>query len=394
MNIKKNWLYVFLTIVSLLLLVWYTFYTMLFLGFDQKESFSYSAITKMSIVLMALLVMYVSGNNRQTSFTMLWILWSVWLLVDFYFLGLKGNGISNILHATFCPMIFVLFYTMSLFCHHIRDITTVGFFLISLLSIYMVFINLSQIKGVIVGEEMATTNLVYWCLCPLPILLFLEKNWQRAIVIGVITIVVLITGKRSATIAMAFIILFFIFESISSSRHKTRNIIFVSVFVFVLLFFVTTYFENIFSSSIGRLASMREDEGSGRLQIYGDVFHTMNNNSFVDWVVGRGYGSIEVTRHSNAHNDALQMLFEFGVVGLIVYVIMIVNIIKRMIVLKNNKSTYYCGYASSVSITIMLGLVSNLIVFYSYFAFICAYWGLIEAEMVKSGLVKQIIVKK
>ena len=73
--------------------------------------------------------------------------------------------------------------------------------------------------------------------------------------------------------------------------------------------------------------------------------------------------------------------------------IMLVNVLKRTIILRKEKSHYYIGYAASVVIVLVLGLVSNLFVFYSYFAFICAFWGIVEAKMVQSGFLKYSIVK-
>ncbi|MBQ3946470.1 MAG: hypothetical protein II670_12820, partial [Alphaproteobacteria bacterium] len=115
----------------------------------------------------------------------------------------------------------------------------------------------------------------------------------------------------------------------------------------------------------------------------------LEQNSIGDWILGRGYGSIVLSRHTNAHNDALQMLFEYGIIGLFVYIAMFIYAIKRARVLRRNNSEYYLGYAISIVIFIVLGMVSNLVVFNSYFAFICAFWGIVESKLVQNKLIRR-----
>lgn len=390
--LKKVTIYNFFTIIAIALFGWYTYHSIQSLGFETTAGFSYDAITKLVIIAMAVLSMILSKNRVYTNFSILWIFWSVWLFILFFMFGLRGVGISNILHVTFCPMTFILFYTMTLYSDKITQITFIGFIFIYLLSLYLILLNLSTVIGVQLGEGTAITNLIYWCLCPLPILLLSKKRWVIPIAIGITFVIVILTGKRSATIAIAFIVLAYIINEMKG-RFSAKKILGVILLFVAFVFLINTYFENTFLGVMERMSNMKDDQGSGRIPLYLDVFNVMKDNTFIDWLLGRGYGSITITRHTNAHNDALQMLFEYGIVGLIVYGLMILYIIKRLIVLYKQNSIYYMGYASSVIITVMLGLVSNLIVFYSYFAFICAFWGIVEAKMAQSKFVNLIYVK-
>ena len=390
--LKKVTIYNFFTIIAIALFGWYTYHSIQSLGFETTAGFSYAAITKLAIITMAILSMILSRNRVQTNFTILWIFWSVWLFILFFMFGLRGNGISNILSVTFCPMSFILFYTMTLHSDKIPQITFVGFIFIYLISLYLILLNLLTIKAVQLGEETAVTNLIYWCLCSLPVLLLSKKRWVMPIAIGITFIIVILTGKRSATIAIAFIVLAYVIN-VMKGRFSVKRILGIILLFVAFIFLINTYFENTFIGVMERMSNMKDDQGSGRIPLYQDVFNVMNDNTLLDWFLGRGYGSITITRHTNAHNDALQMLFEYGIVGLIVYGLMTLYIIKRMIVLYKQNSIYYMGYASSVIITVMLGLVSNLIVFYSYFAFICAFWGIVEAKMVQSKLIKTWYIK-
>jgi O-antigen ligase len=279
---------------------------------------------------------------------------------------------------------------MTLYSDRIRQVGIIGFLIVYVVASYLIIVNLSRILDVNIGEDVGVSNLIFWCLCVVPVLLLVNKKWVRSVTIVLSILIVLVTGKRSATIAIALVLLTYILDSTSSGERKKGSTIGIIIFVMVLYFVISRYLEGTFLGVINRLGSMQEDRGSGRLTIYQDVINVLKENNFADWLVGRGRGSIKITRHSNAHNDALQMLFEFGIVGLIGYIMLLVYIFKRLIVLRKSKSTTYLSYATSVIITVVLGLVSNLVVFHSYFAFICAYWGIVEAEMVNKNLIRKI----
>lgn len=385
--LKKTNIYNLFAVLTIVLLVWYTYHSIQSLGFETTAGFSYAAITKLAIIAMAIFTIVISRNRIQTNFTILWIFWVVWLFILFFMFGLRGKGIADIFHVTFCPMTFILFYNMSLYSDKISRISFVGFILLYLMSLYLILLNITTIIGVQIGEETAITNIIYWCLCPLPILLLGRKRWVIPIAIGITFIIVILTGKRSATIAIAFIVLAYIINEMKG-RFSAKKILGVILLIVALVFLINTYFKSTFIGVMERMADMKDDQGSGRIPLYNDVFDVMKDNTFIDWFLGRGYGSITLTGHTNAHNDALQMLFEYGIVGLVVYGLMIFYILKRLLVLRKQNSVYYIGYASSVILTGMLGLVSNLIVFYSYFSFLCAFWGIIEAKMVQSKSIK------
>lgn len=389
--IKKNRIYIFLTIITMALLIWFTYQSMLSLGFEWTTAMSYEAIIKLAIDIMAVIVIIISVNRTQSGFSILWLCWSIWLLIYVYIFGMGGRGVANLFHVTFCPMVFLLFYTMSLYCEKIKQIGLMGFIIIYVIACYLNITNLTQILSVTLGEDSGVTNLVFWCLCALPFLLLFEKRWIQIVFLGATFIIVLLTGKRSAMISMLLIFVVYLFF-FSRGRHNIWGTCIVLGFIIALFFIVSHFFEGSYIGAVERMNSMKEDQGSGRIQIYVDVYRELKNNTLVDWIIGRGCNSITLTRHSNAHNDALQMLFEFGFIGLLMYFVMIFHIIKRTIILHKAQSAYYLAYAASVIITIVLGLVSNLVVFYSYFAFICAFWGIVEARLVADKQIKIVLI--
>ena len=276
-------------------------------------------------------------------------------------------------------MTFLFFFTVRQHSDRIPQIATLGFIVLFVIAF---FINISFLNYIQIdyGEEIGITNLVYWCLCAVPFIFLIKRRWLFFTFLFATTVVILMTGKRSANICLLLMFLSIILN-IKRQGRKTKNLIFVLVGGIALFFIVNYYFSFAVEGVMDRMRSIEDSQGSGRIPLYHDVFRVIETNSFFDWLVGRGYGSITITKHTNAHNDALQMLFEYGLVGLVFYLLMLWNAIRSTRILYKHNSPFFMGYLVSLIIFVVLGMVSNLVVFNSYFAFICADWGLAEYEI-------------
>lgn len=371
-------IYEFLTIAVMGLFIYYTYQSIIALGYVGGTG-SFAGYVALAAVLISLLTMFISKNKAKTNFTRFWWAWIFWLLIDFFILGLRGEGLANIWFVTFAPMTFFFFYNASSHSDNIRRIATLGFLAIFIIAFIMnlSFLSYAQVNY---NEEIGITNLVYWCLCAVPFIFLLKKKWLLFAFLVLTTIIILLTGKRSATVCLVLTFVSILWYSWSKGS-KVQNILFIFVGGIVLYFIIQHYFSYAVEGIIGRMNDIEASQGSSRIPLYQDVFKVIETNSLLDWLVGRGYGSIIITKHTNAHNDALQMLFEYGIVGLVFYLLMLWNAIKSSRALYRHNSPYFMGYLVSLIIFVVLGMVSNLVVFNSYFAFICAYWGIAEYEI-------------
>jgi len=385
---QKTALYNVLTILVMAAFIVFTYVRMITLGFEDSAGIT-SGIIFLSMSAITIIMMFLTGLRLQNHFVILWLLWIIWMFVDFFLFGLGGGGSAGIFRVWFCPMSFLFFYMASLKTDRVERIVTLGFIVVFLIGYYLNFYNLFNFKYVDYqfGEDVGRSNLVFWCLCSLPFLLLMKKTWLQIVALLLTVFIVILTAKRTAVIAIALIMVVYVFMSMQG-RNRARNIILIIVAGIALYFVISNYISGTFAGVMERMAGMQEDEGSGRIPLYRDVFSVMKENNVIDWLFGRGFGSITLSKHTNAHNDALQLLFEYGIVGLIFYIYLIIYSWRRVRILRKMKSPYFMGYVSSFIIFIMLGLVSNLVVFYSYFAFICAFWGMVEARIQENRCVR------
>ncbi len=380
----SNKTYIFFSVVIMALLCVYTYFAILALGFEESIS-STNSIIVLAIVLISGTTVLLSRNNMKSDFFRFWVVWIIWMIFIIVLLRLNSPSKSAIWSALFSPMVFSFCYSARQVTYKTNTIFTIGFLVVFGLASYMNIKNLDMLM-VDIGEESGISNLVFWCLCSVPFFFLVSRKWMQMGLLMLAMIIVLVTSKRSATICIILIAALYIVHLTKTTKTSLRTYFLIALGIIISYLVISRYFYGSFLGIIERMSTMKETQGTGRIPIYHTVIDVLKTNDLIDWIFGRGIGSIRITGHTNAHNDALQILFEFGIVGLILYLAMLWKVFKRTLTLRRIKSSYYFGYLASLVIVVVLGLVSNLVVFYSYFSFICAYWGLAEYDITHKQL--------
>ena len=73
---------------------------------------------------------------------------------------------------------------------------------------------------------------------------------------------------------------------------------------------------------LDRLLSLKEDQGSGRLEVWKDVILCYNKSGLLEKLFGHGFHSVPSQVHPlghfiYAHNSYLETLYDFGIVGMV-----------------------------------------------------------------------------
>lgn len=353
---------------------------------DDLETGSSHGWSALAMCFAGFICIFRHGGTLYSSLAKFYVGWVIWMIIDLYFLGNKSGGLADGFRCCWGPMSFILFYLVSKESTYMDKYLWIAFLAIFALASYNNVINVNMIL-LTTNTEDTRSNLVYWSLCSFPFVFLIPKRWAQLTLFGFLFIIVVITGKRSALLSFLAIALIWFFSLKKENTHKFRSYFIAILFVAASLY-ISSHYLGVFSDFLfGRMGGMVEDQGSGRIPLYRDVLNSMDSFNVFDWLVGRGMGSITLSGHTNAHNDALQMLFEYGIIGLVLYIIMFVKLFKRCRTVRSVDDNLFLGYVSCFVIFVVLGMVSNLVVFFSYFTFLCMYWGFaegrIEKEMVK-----------
>jgi O-antigen ligase len=94
--------------------------------------------------------------------------------------------------------------------------------------------------------------------------------------------------------------------------------------------------------------------------------------------LGLGYNAVALSSSafSSAHNDFLEIIYDYGFIGLILYILFIIKIVKYNIILYKDSSIYAEGFSVSIILFLVISMFSHLILYQTYFFYLLIYWGI------------------
>jgi O-antigen ligase len=126
---------------------------------------------------------------------------------------------------------------------------------------------------------------------------------------------------------------------------------------------------------------MQEDRGSERLDIYSNILNLLSTSSSQSLLFGHGgYQAVETKLKILAHNDFLEILYDFGIVTFIAYFVFFIQLRKYMgrilkykkIIPIENRNAYIVAYI----LFLFLGMLNCFITSPVYYATLMFYFGL------------------
>ncbi len=209
---------------------------------------------------------------------------------------------------------------------HEKDL--IWFFLIMLVvTIAQFYFSRSQILSMRSADSAdIVINVAYSFVFLMPFLFLLREKKTLSMLLAFVLVFFIIQGaKRGAIIAGTIGMLYFAYYQLKTvdKKNKTISYLFVLTGVFALVYFGYTYFQqNEFL--IQRLQLMSEGDSSGRDTIYSNLFNAWLNSDMINLLLGHGFGStIFLSGTGNwAHNDWLELLINFGLLGVSIYLVL------------------------------------------------------------------------
>ncbi|WP_169337975.1 O-antigen ligase family protein [Proteiniphilum acetatigenes] len=207
------------------------------------------------------------------------------------------------------------------------------FFLIIMLPITILnfFSNQENILGDRSSRQIVN-NVSYSFVRLLPFVFLIEKRKFVGAIIILICMVFIINGaKRGAIISGSVFFVLYIFYQFKNVNKKYRVLyyfIILATAAFMSYYIYTTLMENEFL--IARLNLMTEGGSSGRDTIFTSIWNKWyNSDSILNILFGYGFAaSLKMTGGSYAHNDWLELLSNFGLTGVVIYLLLVISAFK------------------------------------------------------------------
>lgn len=208
------------------------------------------------------------------------------------------------------------------------------------------------------SSEEFTNNIAYNFLGLLPLAFFWHKKPLIQYLFATYIFVFIIAGMKRGAIAVgAICFLWFIYRTWKVARGKQRVLI--TVLTIVIAIVGAKYIADFYAASEYfqyRMKQTAEGESSGRDIIYSTLWnHFINETSFLKILFGNGALQTITIAGLLAHNDWLEILTCHGVVGVFIYILYFIALIKHWLRSKHNNLVY-----NILGMTIIIMFASTL----------------------------------
>ena len=226
------------------------------------------------------------------------------------------------------------------------------------------------------------TNMVYFFLLTIPaVILTSNKKWRNYILIFA-TFAAFISMKRS--VIVAFVLFWGILE-LKYLFGKGRNKM---AIIFLIVGFVAVYGSFKFADDLtgGSLSArtvdyQKDDITNGREAIYLVTIEMIKNSTPIHLIFGNGYNGVkrDSPMDISAHNEFLEIIYDYGIIVLLIYLCFWAYILRQWYFHYRNNTIYFVPYTLSVCLFAVMAMVSQLVLYCSYFLYLVMFWGMTGA---------------
>lgn len=277
------------------------------------------------------------------------------------------------MHNLLIILIFIFAYILSSKSKEILDFFATGMIVAMLITAFFYYKNWTFANEV----DEAHLGTSYYVLFLLPTLLLTPHKWLRYVGLIITGLVLFSSFKRGGVIAFVLAIVAYLFvKEVLVERKFTRLLVFLIAVIalFIILIFVDNAMGNIISE---RILNIREDGGSNRDQVWATTWNMIKDSDAQQLLFGHGYSAVvqDSPIEQSAHNDFLEVLYDWGIIAFIPYLILHFTLIKQVFSLIIQRCSFAPTLAFTYTIFIILSLIS-IVILYPLMTLIAIVWGI------------------
>jgi len=226
--------------------------------------------------------------------------------------------------------------------------------------------------------KVITLNPIFYILYLVPFLLLSKKSINSYIGLAIVFTSVVLSHKRTALIIWALIAVYCFFVQKNVNQNKTnkfvKNMLLSILFVAAIVFIYDYAVKNFNINWLQRLSTISETGGSGRVDRWRQFFIDMKRSNLFEFIAGHGIV------YPYYHNDWMQIFYNTGIIGFILYSVMCVKLVQMYFEMKKAKHEYLVAYGASLIIFFFNSMVGQVIVVPYWFLEIAVFWGLVFGD--------------
>lgn len=309
------------------------------------------------------------------------ILFVIFGVISTLLFGLsRSNLFQNIITMSFWLVVMLV-------CYSCNEILRQSRFVVNLMLIFDLLMSVSFYVALITGgqEGVDSVNAVYFIACLFPVIFLDANKYLKLVVVMSSAACVLLSGKRTALIVLvlAFAVPYLFKLLHSNANNKVKSIL-ILILLSLLVIYLYDYLLKKFDLTIfDRFSNIAEDGGSGRIDIYKAVIASFKESGFLNKLFGHGFNGVFLSgiTCTSAHNDFLEVLYDFGIIGEIFYLCLVVGMISTASKLLKRRAKTSLAVVSAIMVFICMSTTSHLIIYPTYFIYIILFIMMGQSEL-------------
>ncbi len=346
------------------------------LGTNDIANYEFLAMI-VSLPYILLGIKSIINHNNKLLFS--YIVFFVW---SFVISLLTLDGISELLFSIYpiAPLLVSYLY----FLKNPSDRIINSLFIVTFIAVSVQYFHIYYVAN---QYNTANIGVSYFPLLVLPFIFLNKSKLIKLAALLLTTFIIITSGKRGGLLALVLGIAVYLFCRIHLIDSKREKISFIVITCIAILSVVIVLSLNLhdmdFSSNLfDRITNIANDKGSGRLFIWQKVISDIGDSDMLSFLFGHGYRSVAIDYGPNlvpAHNDFLEVFYDFGLIGLIMYIFIWILLIKKALYLYRTKNEYTPTFCFMLSLYFIFSMIS-IVLYYFWITYILLMIGLVTGR--------------
>jgi hypothetical protein len=369
-----------LTILNILL---WSFVTILSLTFESTQNNRFKIISVHLVALwiigITLLYLNFTSKNHIVKIVFLWLAYII--LINIFTKSLNLEVFETLI---WWPLSFNVFYLIG----KNENKLSIEPLIIKNFKIFFIVFYFSVIYSAssIMNNSSSLSISIYYLICLIPVVLIQKPNYKYSFLI-LIFLASIFSIKRGAFLCITIVLAYLVISEWRNTSKLWNRVLLFAIFGSILANIALT--ETNFYI-IEKINNSQIDEGSGRLDIYQETWQQYLNKPLINQMFGSGHNAVALgysqasimeIKSRSAHNDFLEILFDYGITGIAIYLYFIVSLIKVLKKSKQYNKKLYVILISSLLVFFLLSMYSHLNLYPENYIFIVAVWGYYCAQL-------------
>lgn len=310
----------------------------------------------------------------------------IWVMSVPVFMFMPKFTINSLFHLITVPygvMVVLAFYYVGIRC----DIKKYPYILwLTYLVVFYILFTSIRMALLVSGLDMGAIADVYYIVGLLPLMFVYTPSKLRMIPFFIACVAVMMTGKRTGFLALGVIlIVYFLMGGGEDSKNSlAKRLIAFAVILLVTYFLIAKLTGSYNLRMFDRLAKLEEDGGSGRADRWAFILKAWTDEqSVLPLLFGHGHGSVVKLVGGHAHNEFLEMLYDYGIFVLFIYIAVFVSYFREVRLMYKAKFPYAKEFMVSFIVSIFLAMFSFYAIDCTHITCCSVCIGLLLAEWYK-----------